>query len=533
MKKATRFMVLLIVLAMSYTFSVQAQDLKIIYGSQDMGPDDVPTLDPAIASDVPSVQVISELFPELARINEETTAPEAGMATWEANEDGSVYTVSIAAGVPWVKYNAESGAVEEWKNEAGEVITVSAEDFAYTMGRVGEDYVGVFNSWVSKVEVIDELTLEITTAKPSPVFESVLGLWFLSASPKALIEEIGDPWIEPENIVSYGPFALMEWNHGQDLTLVKNPFFPGVNAIPQAKVDQVVFRFLDEDTQATAFEAGELDVSAVPATQFERIVADEALSAQLYQGPGTCTYYYGFNVTKAPFDDPRAVRAFSMAIDRELITSEVTGRGETPAGMFTLPTLNAAPKQEDFMDSAIMTDAEAAKTLWDEYLADVGKTNADISLTILFNNSNLHNSIAQAVQAMWKETLGVEVQIAAQDFGVYLEQRRDADIFRAAWCFDYPDANNFLFDVFHSSVDSDNGFKNAEFDALVEQAGVESDVAARSELYAQAEQILVKDAASIAPIYYYVRLSLTNPRIERTYSVIGREYYEKWDIVGN
>lgn len=133
---------------------------------------------------------------------------------------------------------------------------------------------------------------------------------------------------------------------------------------------------------------------------------------------------------------------------------------------------------------------------------------------------------------MWAETLGVNVQIAAQDFGVYLEQRRDADIYRAAWCWDYPDANNFLYDVYHSSVDSDNGFANAEFDALVEEAALLQDVEARQALYAQAEQILVKDAAAIAPIYYYVSLNLTSDRVERTYSVIGREYYEKWDITG-
>jgi len=511
-------------------FTVSAQEPKIIYGSQDMGPDDVPTLDPAIASDVPSVQVISEMFPELARINEETASPEPGMATWTASEDGSVYTVKIAPDVPWVKYNAESGAVEEWKDADGKVMTVTADDFAYTMGRVGEDYVGVFDSWVKDVKVVDPLTLEITINKPTPVFESVLGLWFLSASPKALIEDIGDTWIEPENIVTYGPFALMGWNHGQDITLIKNPFFPGVGAIPQAKVDQVVMRFLDEDTQAASFEAGELDVSAVPASQYERIISDETLSSELYQGPGTCTYYYGFNVTKAPFDDPRAVRAFSMAIDRDLITSEVTGRGETPAGMFTLPTLNAAPNQTDFADDSIGYDPEAAKALWDEYLADVGKTNADITVTLLHNNSALHAAIAQAIQAMWSDTLGVNVQISAQEFGVYLEQRRDADIFRAAWCFDYPDANNFMFDVFHSSVDPDNHFNNADYDKLVEEAAVETDTTARIALYAQAEKILVNDAASIAPIYYYVRLSLTNPRIERTYSVIGREYYEKWDI---
>jgi oligopeptide transport system substrate-binding protein len=530
MIKSARFAILFVVIAMMSLVLTQAQDKKILVTAQEMGPDDIPTLDPALASDVPSVQIISQIFPELARINELTTAPEPGMATWESSEDGSVYTVTLAADVAWVKYNPETDAVEELKDASGNTVFVTADDFAFTMSRVGEDYKGVFDAWVSGVEVVDAKTLKISVAKPSIVFESVLGLWFLAASPKAIIESVGDTWIEPENIVTYGPFAVKSWNHGQDITLIKNPFFAGVGAIPVAKLDEVQFRFLDEDTQVTAFEAGEIDASEVAASQIERIKADPVLSAQLYEGPGTCTYYYGFNVTREPFNDARAVKAFSMAIDRALITEEVTGRGERPAGFFTLPTLNAAPLQENFMDNAAMTDATAAKALWDEYLASVGKTNADFALTILHNNSNLHASIAQAIQAMWKETLGVEVQIAAQDFGVYLEQRRDADIYRAAWCFDYPDTNNYLFDVFHSSVDPDGGFNNAAFDALVEEAAVEPDTAKRIELYAQAEKILVDDAAAIAPIYYYVSLNLTSDRTERTYSVIGREYYEKWDI---
>ncbi len=530
MKKATRLTMLLVVLAMSFALTVRAQDKKILVTAQEMGADDIPTLDPAIASDLPSISIVTEIFPEPARINEETAAAEPGMATWVASEDFSEYTVTIAANVPWVKYNAESGAVEELKDEAGATVYVKASDFAFTMGRVGEDYVGVFDSWVTSVEVVDDVTLKIVVAKPSAVFESVLGLWFLAATPQTVVEAIGDTWIEPENIVTYGPFAVKEWNHGADITLIKNPFFPGVGAIPVAKLDEVKFRFIDEAAQVTSFEAGEIQVSEVGADDYPRIKADAEMSALLYEGAGTCTYYYGFNVRKEPFNDPRAVRAFSMAIDRQLIVEEVTGRGEQAAGFFTLPSLNAAPAQADYMDSAVMSDADAAKALWDEYLTEMGKTNEDFTLNILHNNSGLHASVAQAVQAMWAETLGVQVNISAQDFGVYLEQRRDADIFRAAWCWDYADANNYLFDVFHTSVDPDNGFSNADYDALVEEAGILTDAAARKDLYAQAEQLLVKDAASIAPIYYYVSLNLTAPEVERTYSVIGHEYYEKWDL---
>lgn len=559
MIKFSRVITLVVMVSLLMIMSVaQAQDKKILYTSQEMGPDDIPTLDPSQASDVPSVQIISQIFPELMRVNEVTSAVEDGVATYTVSEDGLVYTFTLGD-FPWVRYNPETDTVEEVKDDAGNTRMLTAADFANTFIRtmdpkVASDYSYVLVPWIAGadawansspdateeeraaiietvgVKALDDKTLEVTATSTSSVFLNVVGMWITTGAPKWLIDELGDVWIEPENIATYGPWAVKDWVHGESLTLIKNPLWAGTASIPAPKIDEVVFRFLGEDVQTTAFEAGELDVSEVDAAQFDRIVADPTLSAQLHVGPGTCTYYYGFNVRREPFNDPRAVMAFSMAIDRALITEEVTGRGELPAGFFTLPSLFAAPKQEDYPDYAISSDAEGAKALWEEYLAETGKTNADFALTILHNNSSLHASIAQAIQQMWKDTLGIEVAISTLDFATYLDVRQDADIFRAAWCFDYPDASNYLFDVFHSSVSPDNGFSNAEYDELVTQASAETDGAARTALYAEAERLLVRDAASIAPIYYYVGLSLTRDGIERTHSVIGREYYEKWDI---
>lgn len=561
MKKYMRFFVLLLVLTalMLSLGAVGAQDKKIIYTGRQMGPDDIPTLDPSIAADVPSVQITTEIFPELARLHEETAEIEPGMASWTVSEDGLTYTYNILPEVPWVKYNADTDAVEQVLDADGNPRYVTAQDFVNGIIRtldpvVASDYSYVLVPWIVGadafqastaetpaeerqalidaigVKAIDTYTLEINVTRASNAFEFVAGMWIATAQPSWLIEEYAEFWIEPENIQSYGPFAVKDWIHEESLTLIKNPFWAGTETIPAPKVDEVVFRFLDEDPQLAAFEAGELDVAEVPANAIDRVLADADLSAGYKANFGTCTYYYGFNVRKEPFNDPRAVLAFSMAIDRQAIVENITQAGEQPAGFFTLPTMNAAPKQEDYPEAAVMTDLEAAKALWEEYLADTGKTSADFSPTILHNNSDLHAAVAQAVQQMWAETLGVNVNIAAQDFGTYLDQRQDSDIYRAAWCFDYPDTNNWLYDVFYSANDPDNGFNNAEFDNLVALAAVETDPAARTELYAQAEQLLVRDAASIAPIYYYVTNDITRPGIERTYSVITREYYEKWDI---
>lgn len=540
--------------------AVTAQEGRVVVRTgRQMGPDDIPTLDPSQARDVPSVQVIAEIFPELGRLHEEEVFVQPGMATWEVSEDGLVYTYHIMPEVPWVRYNPNTDQVEQVFDESGNPRYVTANDFVTTFRRtldprVASDYAGILAPWVVGatefmssdpdasddvrqelldglgVVALDDYTLQLTTPLASSINELITSLWFTAAEPTWLIEEVGDFWIEPENIATYGPWAVKDWIHDESLTLIKNPFWPGTDSIPQPQIDEVQFVFLDLEPQLAAYEAGELDVAEIPPSAIDRIMADPELSQQLHTAPGTCTYYYGFNQNNELLQDPRVVRAFSMAIDRQAIVDNVSRRGETPAGFFTLPTMIAAPQQEDYPDLAIHSDPEAAQALWQEYVDETGINPADVQLTILHNTSDLHASVAQAIQQMWAETLGVNVQIASQDFGTYLDLRRDADIYRAAWCFDYPDTNNWLFDVFHTSNDPDNHFSNAEFDALVEQARVSPDVEERRELYAQAEYILVNRDAAIAPIYYYVTQDLTRPGIERTHSVITREYYEKWSV---
>ena len=116
----------------------------------------------------------------------------------------------------------------------------------------------------------------------------------------------------------------------------------------------------------------------------------------------------------------------------------------------------------------------------------------------LNNTSEDHRKIAQAIQKMWKKVLGVEVNLTNQEWKVYLKTLSvDApQIFCLSRCADYPDANNWVYEVFHST-DSENRIKwhNAEFDRVVEEAVREFDPAKRLELYKRAEQILCEEEA--------------------------------------
>lgn len=305
-------------------------------------------------------------------------------------------------------------------------------------------------------------------------------------------------------------------------------------------------RFIDTPEALAEYEAGNLDTSAVDTDNLDRVKADATLSKQLVVAPDFCSYYYGFNTKKAPMDDARVRRAFSMAIDRKSLVDNVLKGGQIPAQWVENPGLNGAPTLEKYPDGGIKYDPETAKKLLAEYLAEKGTTADKLDVTLMFNTSAGHQRIAEAIQLMWKETLGVNVKLLNQEWKVHLAMMDGPDatqIFRTGWCLDYADANNFTKDLFalggsSNQIDPANpgvpfgGIQwfNQAYEDLITAAGKELDPAKRMELYAQAGKIAFYDDAVVAPIYWYSRNTVTKPYLTRTFSTGGHEHYEKWDI---
>ncbi len=541
-----------------------AQDAaKSVVSGITMVSGDLLTIDPAQSEASSQIEVVNQLFLGLTAQNVLTAETGLGLATGYTSEvqaDGTViYTFTLMDNVPWVRYNADSGAVEQLTDESGNVRVVTAQDVVYGMLRslapetaspysyvlvpyvvgAAEYNAGETDASTVGVSAPDATTVQIVAPDNASFTPAIYGLWMSRPQPQFAIDEFGDVWTEPENIATNGPFALKEWAHDESITLIRNPFWPGSETIPQAKLDEVTLRFLDLSQQFAEYQAGTMDAIQVPADQLDFVRADPTLSTEYVTGGNPCTYYIGFDNTdtSSPSSNAHFRRALSMAIDRQAIVDNVLRGGQQVAGFFTYPGLNAAPLQADYADFAIGYNPEMAVEELNLALQELGAASAaDLGqLTYVYNDTTLHSSVAQAIQQMWSQTLGVSVELSAREStGYFASLSEDAPpIYRAGWCQDYSDANNFLYDVFFSEASqNDTGFVNADFDALVVEARLETDLQARRDLYAEAERILINENAAIAPIYYYNLQLLVKPNVERAPSITGNEAYYLWDVTG-
>lgn len=528
---------------------------------------DVPTLDPSLSTDTTSVQIVEETSVGLTRQNNVTTNIEPGMATsWDISQDGKTYTFHLRTDVPWVKYDSATGQVVKIQDCNGNDRMVTAQDFVYAIQRTlapatASDYAyvlafaiqgaGDYNSGKNTdpnsvaVKAVDDATLEVTFNQAAVYDLNIIGMWVAHAEPSWLIDgddctqARGDKWTETGFFQGYGPFTLKEWIHDSTITIIKNPFWPGSDSVPQAKLDEVTWTMLDTPAAFADYEAGNNDVSNVPLADLDRVKADPTLSTELKIAPSLCTYYYGFNTKAKYVDDQRVRLALSEAVDRQSLIDNVVKGGQEPAQWFARPGLAGAPTMADYPDLGVKYDPTDAKAQLQSYLDEKGMTADQLDLTLMYNTSAGHQAIAEAIQQMWKDNLGVTVKLVNQEWKVYLKTLQGADtpqIWRLGWCQDYPDANNFDKEAvgYGGSANPPGGglnWNDPNYEQLITQAALETDPKKRTDLYSQAEEILVKTDAVMIPIYWYTTVSVTKPYVQRTWSVLGgQQHYEFWDI---
>lgn len=533
----------------------------------------VTTIDPGLTFDEAHIEVVKQLFLGLTDFNHETYEAEPQLAKdWQVNEDGTVYTFHLRQDVKWtngepvtahdVVWAIKRNLAPETKapnasslyiiknaeainkvetdmpapavlNEHGEAVTVSDSTLPVSIPakKPGQ------NAEVPSlgVRAVDDYTVEFTLEHAAGYFPALASLWVYRPLPRQVVEKYGDEWTLPRNIQTNGPYKLTDWKKASELFLSKNPTYYEADKV---KILEIHYYIVPESSLGLAmYEKNELDIMGgqvylnLPQTEIPRIKSDPVLRKELHVSPQFCTEWYGFNVQRAPMDNPLVRKAIAAAIDKQTLIDIVIKGGESPALTFTRPPIFGAVAPEEGV--GIPFNPKQAKA----WLAEAGYPDGKDfpKVELVYNTSEVRKDVANAVKTILKHYLNIVIEVRPLDFDRYMASLvppKSPQLFRAGWCTDYPDANNWLYERFHpKSGDNWIGWNNSEFAEVVEKAQRSVDPTERKRLYRRAEQILTEEEAAIVPMYYSNAQFLVKPWVKGWFNMaFGGQHIHAWAL---
>lgn len=472
------------------------------------------TLDPQRVQSVNASNIVRDLYEGLVSTAADGTLVPGVAQSWEVSPDGLVYVFHLRP-------------TARWSN--GKPVT--AADFVYSLRRLvnpetGSPYAAILKPVANAeaiiqgeqpptalgVQALDAHTLKIQLHAPTPYFLGLMAHASSYPSYQPVVEKYGDAFTRPGNNVSNGAYVIKEWVTGGHILLEKNPYYWNrdqvriqyVKYLPVSNVDSEFKRYL----------AGELELtSSVPIPQLQWIRRN--LSQEMQVHPVLGLYYYGLNDARAPFKDkPKLRQALAMAIDRQILVEKVVRGGELPAYAWVPPGVaNYTPQKVAW---ANWTQAKRNARALELYHQAGYSSEHPLQVQIRYNSSDGHRKIALAIAWMWKQALGVQVQLVNEEWKVFLQNVRLGEltqVYRMGWFGDYNDANTFL-ELMHSGFGMNGtGYHSAAYDALVDAAAAEPDAAKRRSYLQAAERQLLQDMPAI-PLYHYVSKHLLKPYVK-------------------
>lgn len=466
------------------------------------------TLDSGMSNDVISGAFIRSLYDGLVRLDKDGKPVNSVASDIQVSEDKKVYTFTLRD--------------SKWSN--GDPVT--AQDFAFGWMRVlnpktasGSAYkyypiknARAFFEGKAKAEdvgikVVNDKTLQVTLENPTPYFLT-LATFYYPVNQK-VVESNPDWAKKPESIVTNGPFKLVNWEHKNKIELAKNEHYWDKDVV---KFNEIEFSMIeDTNTELELFNSGELDwaggpISGLPADAIGPLREEGKLQTM----QRATNYYLLFQTQKPPFTNSKIRKAFAYAINRSDIAENIGQAGQTPLMGFV--PLSASLKPEGYFKD---NDVETAKQLLAEGMKEMGITKLP-QITYLYNTSDLNKKIAEALQAQWKQSLGVDVKLINKELKVMFDDQEQGKymISRTGWTGDYNDSVNFL-ELMMEKYSSNNStfWFSEKYVELVKKAYAEPDEAKRNQYLVEAESILMEEMP-VTGVYSSVNSWVQNEKVK-------------------
>lgn len=474
---------------------------------------EVASIDPQKTEGVPESNVIRDLFEGLVNQDADGNVVPGVAESWET-QDNKTFIFHLRKDAKWS--NGDPVTADDFVFTFQRAVDpATASPYAWylemtTMKNAAQIISGKADKSTLGVKAIDANTLEVSLESAVPYFVKMMGHTTVKPVNKKVLEKWGDQWTKPEHFVSNGAYVLDSWVLNERMVLVRNKNYWDNDS---TVINQVTYLPIEsQNAEMNRFLAGELDMTdELPNEQFKRLQKEHPEDVKVVGN--LCSYYYGFNNSKPPFDDARVRQALSYTIDRDVMTRILLGQGQKPA-YFLTPEITADfhPTMPEYGTWTQKQRNEKAKQLLEE--AGYNKSNP-LKFKLLYNTDDNHKKNAVAIASMWKKSLGaVDVTLENQEWKTYLDTRRQGnfDVTRAGWCGDYNEASAFLSLMQSNNSSNDPRYHSKEYDAVMEKALNSTSDEERADLYAEAEKLLARDMP-IAPIFQYVKARLVSPLV--------------------
>ena len=464
--------------------------------------DEHSSVDPQVVEDVSGTEIVRDLFEGLMNQDEDGNLVPGVATGYTTNDTKDVYTFTLRDEAKWSNGDPVTADdfVYAWKRAVDPALSSPYAWFMELMSIENASEIIAGERPVDElgVKAVDDHTLEVTLSAPLPYFAQMTTHSTTFPAPQKVIEEFGDAWTKPENIVSNGAYVLTEHLPQERSVRERNEnYWDNDNTI----LDKVVALVInDENVALTRYLAGELDRTEVPAGQFPRLQKEHPEEAISF--PRLCNYYYTFNLSDGgpeAFKDPNVRQALSLAVDRKIITENIMAGGQPQAYTFA-PAATAGFDVPD-VEMASMSQAERDKLAKELLVAAGYGPDNPLTFSMVYNTSEAHKKVAVALSQMWKQKLGVNAELANMEWKIFLEERgnQNFDLARGTWCGDYNEASTFLDLLQSDSGYNDGKYNNARVDELLAEAKTADDAAP---LYTEVERIIAQETPVI-PIYHY------------------------------
>lgn len=474
---------------------------------------EVESLDPQVATDGTSFEVIANYTDGLTQMDADGAAIPAIAESWDVSEDGTVYTFHLRQDANWS--NGEPVTADDfifaWQRAVDPAL---ASEYSYMLSDIGQvkNAAAIIAGEMDKselgVKAIDSKTLEVTLEVPVSYFLSLMYFPTFYPVNQAFFEGLADGTFgtSPETVLSNGAFVLTSYEPAAlSFSLAKNPDYYDADKV---QLDGLNYQVIKDSQQAyMSYQNGDLDIVKLSGDQVEQVEGDPELTIT---GAGYL-WYLTLNMHDVPALNNQNMRlALSNAVNRMSIVDDVVKDGSVATYTAVPPQFAAGPDGSDFSADQTMfsdvcsDDAAKAAAYYEAAKAELGADTFEFEL-LVEDQTETQNVAAVIKDQVEKALPGVTLNIKVEPKKQRVADIQDGnyEVCLTRWGPDYADPMTYL-NMWITGCSNNYGlWSDADYDAIIADCTTGAyitDAEARWNAMYDAEKI-VMDQAVIVPLY--------------------------------